>query len=94
MKPSALGSVVMNRVENSWFADTLGDVLNDQQQFPAGKRYDDESLQAAHAVLSGERALNTDALYYQPLDASNAWGEENRVDTVGNYNFYSMNGNV
>ena len=54
----AIGTVVMNRVENPWFGDTLGEVLEEQQQFPAGSRYDAESLQAAHAVLAGERALS------------------------------------
>ena len=90
----ALGSVVMNRVENNWFADSLGDVLTDQQQFPAGSRYDDESLRAAHAVISGKRALSRDALYYQAADASNAWGDENKIDSVGNYNFYRESGNL
>ena len=90
----ALGSVVMNRVENNWFADSLGDVLTDQQQFPAGNRYDDESLRAAHAVISGKRALSRDALYYQASDASNAWGDENKIDSVGNYNFYRESGNL
>lgn len=90
----ALGSVVMNRVENNWFADTLGEVLTEQQQFPAGRRYDDESLQAAHAVLSGRRTLAENALYYQAADAENAWGNENRIASAGNYNFYSENGNI
>ena len=90
----ALGSVVMNRVENNWFADTLGDVLNDQQQFPAGNRYDDASLQAAHEVLSGKRTLSDEALYYQAVDASAPWGEDFRVDSEGNYNFYSRSGNI
>lgn len=90
----ALGSVVMNRVENNWFADSLGDVLTDQQQFPAGSRYDDESLRAAHAVISGKRALPGDALYYQAADASNAWGDENKIDSIGNYNFYRTSGNL
>lgn len=90
----ALGTVVMNRVENNWFADTLGDVLTDQQQFPAGSRYDDESLRAAHDVLSGERVLPENALYWQAADASAAWGEENRVESMGNYNFYCANGNI
>lgn len=89
----ALGSVVMNRVENSWFADTLGDVLNDQQQFPSGKRYDDASLQAAHEVLSGKRTLSEDALYYQAADASTLWADTYQVDSEGNYNFYSRSGN-
>ena len=90
----ALGTVVMNRVENPWFANDLGEVLRDQQQFPAGSRYDDDSLRAAHAVLSGKRALPAAALYYQAADASLAWGDANRVDAVGGYNFYSESGNI
>ena len=89
----ALGTVVMNRVENAWFADTLGEVLEQQQQFPAGSRYDDDSLRAAHAVLSGERTLPEDALYYQSADAARPWGEARRVKSVGGYNFYSEDGN-
>lgn len=90
----ALGTVVMNRVENAWFADTLGEVLEEQHQFPAGERYDDESLQAAHEVLSGRRTLSANALYYQPLNASEPWSSEMMVKVVGNYAFYSGNGNV
>ena len=88
----ALGTVVMNRVESAWFEDDLGDVLEEQQQFPAGKRYDDESLRAAHAVLSGECNLPEDALYYRSDDAE-PWGEANRVERVGGYSFYSEDGN-
>ena len=90
----AIGTVVMNRVENAWFADTLGEVLQEQHQFPAGSRYDDESLQAAHAVLSGERVLSASALYYQPLDAAEQWSDADLVDTVGGYGFYSDNGRI
>ena len=89
----ALGSVVMNRVDNPWFEDDLGGVLTEQQQFPSGERYDDESLQAAHAVLSGKRTLRSDAVYYRAADASVQWGEEGCVATVGNYSFYNINGN-
>ena len=89
----ALGSVVMNRVESPWFAGSLGEVLRDQQQFPAGKRYDDESLKAAHALLTGTRTLDADALYYQAADASEGWGEANLVASAGNYNFYAVSGN-
>lgn len=90
----ALGTVVMNRLENGWFADSLGEVLREQQQFPSGSRYDDESLSAAHAVLSGRRVLGADALYYQAADASQSWGNANRVGSVGSYNFYSVSGNI
>lgn len=85
----ALGTVVMNRVESGWFANDLGEVLRDQQQFPAGSRYDDESLRAAHDVLSGKRALDGTALYYQSESASDPWGDENRVARVGSFSFYS-----
>ena len=90
----AIGAVVMNRVENAWFADTLGEVLEEQHQFPAGSRYDDESLEAAHAVLSGKRVLSASALYYQPLDAAAQWDAADLVQTVGNYGFYSSNGRI
>ena len=90
----AIGTVVMNRVENAWFADTLGEVLQEQHQFPAGSRYDDESLQAAHAVLSGERTLSASALYYQPVDAAEQWNSAKLVDTFGGYGFYSDNGRI
>ncbi len=90
----ALGTVAMNRVENPWFPGSLGGVLSDQQQFPAGSRYDDESLRAAHALIAGRRGLPESALYYQAIDATNEWGEENRIDSVGGYNFYSQDGNL
>ena len=89
----ALGTVVMNRVDSGWFANDLGDVLRDQQQFPSGTRYDDESLRAAHDVLSGRRVIDASALYYQASDASNSWGAENRIAQIGAYSFYSESGN-
>ncbi len=88
-----LGSVVMNRLENAWFPDDLGEVLSEPQQFPAGSRYDADSLRAAHELLTGRRALDGDALYYQAADASEPWGEAHRVDSAGNYNFYCESGN-
>lgn len=90
----AIGTVVMNRVENAWFADSLGEVLEEQHQFPAGSRYDDESLEAAHAVLSGKRVLSASALYYQPLDAAEQFSAVDLVKTVGNYGFYSSSGRI
>ncbi len=89
----AIGTVVMNRVASDWFADTLGEVLEEQQQFPAGSRYDADSLRAAHEVLSGARALSGDALYYQALDAAQPWTDLDPVAIVGGYAFYAENGN-
>ena len=89
-----LGSVVMNRLENDWFPDDLGEVLEDPQQFPAGSRYDADSLRAAHELISGKRALGSDALYYQAADASAPWSDEYLVSSAGNYNFYCEDGNT
>lgn len=84
----ALGTVVMNRLENVWFEDTLPGVLNEQHQFPIGSRYDSDSLAAAHAVLSGRRTLSREALYYQALDAS-APRAGAPLAVVGGYAFYA-----
>ena len=89
-----LGSVVMNRVENAWFPDDLGEVLSEPQQFPAGRHYDADSLRAAHELISGRRALRSDALYYQAADASAPWDDEYLVSSAGNYNFYCADGNA
>lgn len=90
----AIGTVVMNRVDNPWFAGTLGGVLEEQQQFPAGSRYDADSLKAAHAVLSGARTLSASALYIQALDAAEPWDAEALVDQRGGYVFYSSDGRI
>ena len=90
----ALGTVIMNRVKNAWFADSLGEVLTEQHQFPAGSRYDSESLEAAHAVLSGRRTLDASALYYQPVDASEPWDDTFYLETVGGYRFFCGDGNL
>lgn len=88
----AIGSVVMNRLENPWFGETLREVLNEQHQFPVGNRYDADSLSAAHDVLAGRRNLSADALYYQASDASTPWNLK-AVKTVGSYRFYAEDGN-
>ena len=79
----------MNRVESAWFGKTLGEVLAEKHQFPAGTRYDAESLSAAHAVLSGVRTLGANVVYYQALDAS-APLQAVPETTLGGYAFYAM----
>ena len=83
----ALGTVVMNRVNNAWFGDSVNEVLTEQQQFPCGEKYDDESLNAAHAVLTGTRTLSTSALYYQATDSDEVRAEA-PLAIVGGYAFY------
>jgi len=89
----AIGTVVMNRMDNPWYADTLGGVLSAQHQFPAGNRYDAESLSAAHDVLCGRRVLPASAIGYQSVNAT-----ERRADppikTVGGYCFYAEEANT
>ena len=83
----AIGTVAMNRVASVWFDDTLEGVLNQQHQFPIGRRYDAESLSAAHAVIAGRRTLGADALYYRALRATEPW-DARPVKTVGGFAFY------
>lgn len=84
----AIATVAMNRVDNPWFANSLGEVLNEQHQFAIGSRYDADSLAAAHAVLSGRRTLSAAALYYQASDAAEP-RRDAPVKTVGRFAFYS-----
>lgn len=85
----AIGTVVMNRVESPWYPDTLEGVLEQQHQFPWGKKYDTESLKAAHDVISGERTLDEWAIAYEAKDASLPRGEKDKCGESGNYNFYA-----
>ena len=84
----ALGTVVMNRVASPWYDDTLSGVLGAQHQFPAGSRYDADSLSAAHDVLAGRRALPAAAVAYQSAAATEPRTDE-PLRTVGGYRFYA-----
>ena len=85
----AIGSVAANRVASPWFAGTLSGVLEEQHQFPCGRRYDDESLQAAHEIVSGTRTLPSDVVYYHAIDAAEPWPEDALYKTSGGYGFYT-----
>ena len=84
----ALGTVVMNRVDSPWFGDTLGEVLDEQHQFPAGDRYDAESLAAAHEVLAGRRTLDAGTVYYRSAAATER-RDDPPVSAVGGFLFYA-----
>ena len=84
----AVATVVMNRVENPWFAGTIDGVLNEQHQVPIGSRYDDQSLSAAHAALAGRRNLDASALYYQARSATRR-RTDRPIRTVGGISFYA-----
>ena len=85
----AIGSVAANRVASPWFAGTLAGVLEEQHQFPCGRRYDAESLRAAHEIVSGARTLPGDVVYYHAIDAAEPWPEDALYKTSGGYGFYT-----
>ena len=84
----AIGSLAMNRVDSPWFGDTLGEVLDEQHQFPAGDRYDAESLAAAHEVLAGRRTLDAGTVYYRSAAATER-RDDPPVSAVGGFLFYA-----
>ena len=84
----AIGTVVMNRVDSPWFADSVDEVLNAQHQFPIGSRYDEASLSAAHDVISGRRVLPGAAVCYQAANASEPRPDA-PIRTVGSFAFYA-----
>ncbi len=89
----AVGNVVMNRVNDSRFPDTIYDVLFQKNQFtPAatGSIYRDpngESIVAAKLVMDG--AWVTDALFFNAVGAR-SYASRNRtyVATIGDHAFY------
>ena len=89
----AIGALVMNRVDNPWFSDTLEEVLTEQHQFPIGRRYDAECLNAAHDVLTGKRVLDARAVYYQSTRATERRADA-PMETVGGYDFYMTDSEV
>lgn len=86
----AVGCIVMNRVESKWFGSTISEVLDDPQQFPAGERYNEECLNAAHDVISGVRNLQSSLLYYH-TSGSKSDASKNISGSVemGSYRFCS-----
>lgn len=85
----AIGTVVMNRLESPWYPDTLEEVLSQQHQFPCGRKYDAQSLKAAHDVISGERVLDESAIAFEAKDAASPRGGEDMCGESGNYVFFS-----
>ena len=89
----ALASLVLNRVEDPWHPNTLGAVLEEKHQFPAGNYYDEDSLRAAHEVLAGKRTLPGEVTYFQSTDASARWDDAYLYKTIGGLAFYTRDGN-
>jgi len=84
----ALGGVVMNRVANPWFPDTVAEVIEQPHQFAHGTKYDARSLRIANAALSGRYPLRRNVVYYHALDASQVWDMSGAHEILGNYGFF------
>ena len=83
-----IASVVMNRVENPWYPDTVKEVLNQPHQFPRGTLYDEDSLKAAREVMMGRRTLPADVVIYAALDDAREQDAEKLCVSSGNFGFY------
>ncbi|WP_051688061.1 cell wall hydrolase [Desulfofalx alkaliphila] len=96
----AVGNVVVNRVNNPRFPNTIYGVIFDVQegytQFSPvldGRIYNtpnSESIRAAEAALNGERPVGSALYFLNPKKAENFWIPKNRkyMMTVGGHDFY------
>ena len=84
-----IGTVVMNRVENPWYPDTIREVLGQPHQFPHGTLYDDQSLQAAREVMMGRRELPAAVVEVKAVETGNNELDEKLYTVSGSYGFYT-----
>ena len=96
----AVGNVVLNRVEDSAFPNTIYGVIFDQQygyyQFQPvadGTIYSEptqRSVLAAKMVLEGTRVVGDSKYFFAPALSSGSWIVNNRTyyTTIGNHQFY------
>jgi len=90
----AVGAVVLNRVQNNRFPETISKVVYQQGQFTAV--YDKQieldpdsiSFKAAEAALEGQDPSNGALFYYNPKLATDKWIRTRTVvKSIGNHNF-------
>lgn len=83
-----IGTVVMNRVENPWYPDTVREVLGQPHQFAHGTLYDDQSLQAAREVMMGRRELPAAVVELRRGDGEEPLSDNKLYTVSGSYGFY------
>lgn len=83
-----IGTVVMNRVENPWYPDTVREVLGQPHQFAHGTLYDDQSLQAAREVMMGRRELPAAVVELRRVDGEESLSDNKLYTVSGSYGFY------
>ena len=84
----AVGSVMLNRVGNPAFGETLEGVLA-QTGALAGGECDAESLRAARELLGGARALPGEVLYLKREDAGGCWSSDGFYKQLGSFQFFT-----
>ena len=83
----AVGTVVMNRLDNGHWGDTIYSVIYYKKHFARPKNYYIRNCyKAAKAVLEGERNLPDYILYFQVLKERYFYGDWHC--TIGEHNFY------
>lgn len=82
-----IGTVVMNRVENPWYPDTVREVLGQPHQFAHGTLYDDQSLQAAREVMMGRRELPAAVVELRRGDGEESLSDNKLFTVSGSYGF-------
>ncbi|MEA4920407.1 MAG: cell wall hydrolase [Clostridiaceae bacterium] len=96
----AVGNVIINRVKNSAFPDTIADVIFDRRcgiQFTTAyngslsKAPTEECLVAAKLCLEGYSVTNSSLYFFNPSTCSAKWIKNHRqyVTTIGDHAFYS-----
>lgn len=76
----AVGNVIMNRVNNSKFPNTIKEVIYQKGQFypvvngAINKQPSEDSIKAAKEVLAGRTVVNSNVLYfYNPVTSTSDW---------------------
>ncbi|GAB6181569.1 hypothetical protein JCM14036_28880 [Desulfotomaculum defluvii] len=75
----AVGAVILNRVENSEFPNTLSDVIYQESAFESvannhyKRPFSDASLEAAQAALAGQDPTKGALYFWNPAVATSGW---------------------
>jgi len=88
----AVGAVVVNRLRDSRFPNTIRDVIYEPGQFAVSamnRPPSEESIRAARAALSGEDPTNGALFFYNPRTArlDPWWQTRTRLTQIGNHVF-------
>lgn len=88
----AVGNVILNRVNNSRFPNTVSEVIYQQNQFPGATNAEpnEESILAARLCLEGANVV-PDAYYFNGVGKS-CWASRNKalVKVIGGHAFYGI----